>query len=117
VLAGGDGGLRHLDVHRRDREVDDEVDVGIRQHVLTRAPAGHAVLLGLGLGALGQEIAHGHDLDVGERGQVLQVGLADDSGADDTDAKGAHWTYPRRGGRRSWRRCLRTRRPGPCRTR
>ena len=95
VLARGDGGPGHLHVHLRDGEVHDEIDVRVGQHVLARAPGADAVLLRLGPGALGQQVADGHDVDVGERRQVLEVGLADDAGADDADSETpAHATNP-----------------------
>jgi len=94
VLACGDRGAGDLDVHGGDGEVHDEVDAGVGQDVLGRAEGGHAVLLGLRLGAVDQQVAHDEHLGVGERREVLQVGVADDSDADDADADRAHRAKP-----------------------
>ena len=65
---------------------------GVGQDVRAAAVRGDAVLLGLGAGPVGDEVADDQHLDVRERVQVLQVGVADDPDPDDADADGAHRT-------------------------
>ena len=68
---------------------------GVREDVLRRAPGGDAVLLGLALRPVEQQVADDEDLDVREGRQVLEVGVADDADADDADPDGpAHAAYP-----------------------
>ena len=90
VLAGSDRGRRHLDVGVRRGQVDDQLDARVGQHVRAAAVRGDAVLLGLRPGPVGDQVADDQHLDVGERVQVLQVGVADDADPDDADADSAH---------------------------
>ena len=86
VLAGRDDRLRHRDVRRRDREVDDDLDVGMVEHDVDAAAGRHAVLGGLLAGAVLEQIADGEHAQIGERREVLQVLVADVARADDADA-------------------------------
>src|SRR5690606_29928231 len=79
---------RDLGVRRGQREVHDDLHVGVGQNVVTRAVLGHAILLGLSLRALDVDVTRDDDLDVGERREVLEVGVADHSRADEADAHG-----------------------------
>jgi hypothetical protein len=88
VFARGDGGHRHLSVRLRDRDVDDQLDVGMSEHSVGRAPLG-PVLVRLRLGTVWVEIADHDHLDVGALHQVGDVLLADHPCTDDTDAHGA----------------------------
>ena len=58
---------------------------GWLQHVVGGAPLSDAVLLGPGLGRVDVQVTEDDHVDVGEPGQVLQVGVADHAGADETD--------------------------------
>ena len=89
VLARGDRLRGDLGVHGGDGQVHDDLHARVVQHVLRGAGGGDAVLLGLGRGDLGVEIAEDQDLEVGEGGEVRQVLVGDDSGADEADAHGA----------------------------
>jgi hypothetical protein len=92
VLARVDRRRRHLDVRRRDREVDDQLDVRVRQHVLGRTPPLDVVGLRLGLRAYRVDVADDEHAHVGEARQVGQVGVADHPGADQADADRAGTT-------------------------
>jgi hypothetical protein len=81
-------------VRVRCGQVYDEPHVGVVKHDVVGALGRHAVLLRLGAGPLGDEVAERQHLDVRERVQVLQVGVADDPDPDDTDADGAQRAYP-----------------------
>ena len=80
-----DGLAGDLGVDGRDRQVDHDLDLGMGQHVLAGSRLGDAVLLRLGLGPAFVEVAQDHDLDVGEAGEVLEIGVADHPGADEAD--------------------------------
>jgi len=54
-------------------------------HVVARAPLRDGILLRLRAGPLLVEIAEDEDLDVGEAGEVFQVGITDHPGADEAD--------------------------------
>jgi hypothetical protein len=69
-------------------EVDDQLDVGRTQHVFAADPFGDAVLAGLGLCTCGGPVAEDDHAHVGEAGQVLEVCVADHSGADESDPTG-----------------------------
>ncbi len=78
-----------------------KLDVRVAEDVLGAARPGHPVLLGLYPGAVGQEVADGDHAHVRERGEVLEVGVADDTGSDDADPdrlagalRGAHAMNP-----------------------
>ena len=58
------------------------------------SPTRDAVLLGLALRPVEQQIADDEDLDVREGRQVLEVGVADDADADDADPDGPLAAYP-----------------------
>ena len=94
VLAGRDRRRGHLHVRVRRGQVHDQLHAGVGEHVVAAAVRGDAVLLGLGSGSIGDQVADDKHLDVREGVQVLQVGVADDPDADDADADGAHRTYP-----------------------
>jgi len=89
VLARGDDRLGDLDVRRGDREIDHDVDVGVVEHHVDPTEARDAVLLGLRLRPLLEEIRDREDADVRERGEVRQVLIADVAGTDDADTHGA----------------------------
>ena len=92
VLAGRDRVRCHLDVGVGRGQVDDQLHAGVGQDVRTAAVRGDAVLLGLGAGPVGDEVADDEHVDVGKRVEVLQVGVADDPDPDDADSDGAHRT-------------------------
>lgn len=95
VLARGDGARGDLDVRRGNGEVHDQVNVGVRQHSIRIAPRRNAMLFRLRASTLRDEVADGDDAHVREGREVLEVSLADDTGADDADAQGrAHATNP-----------------------
>ena len=88
MLAGGDGLAGDLGVRGRDGQVDDDLHARVVQHRRHVAGRGDAVLGRLLVRHLGEQVADGQQLGVGETGQVLDVGGADDAGADDADATG-----------------------------
>src|SRR5699024_814821 len=89
VLAGGDDLAGDLGVRGGDRQVDDDLDVGVAQHVLGGAGGRDAVFLGALRGGLGEQVSDDVDRDVGEGGEVREVLGGDGAGADDADADGA----------------------------
>jgi hypothetical protein len=86
VLARVDRCSRHLDVRRRDREVDDQLDVRVRQHVVGHTPPLDLMGLRLGLRAYRVDVADDEDAHVRESRQVGQVRVADHPRADQADA-------------------------------
>ena len=86
MLTRRDSVERHRHVGRRDREVDDDLDVVVREHRGGRTRERDPV----GLGLLGSErlveVAQRHNSDVGEPRQVVEVGVADHARSDDADA-------------------------------
>ena len=66
MLAGGDDRLGDLDVHGGDREVDDDVDVGIAEHDVDAARVRHAVLRRLLARAVLEQVADREHAHVGE---------------------------------------------------
>src|SRR5690606_5009006 len=70
VLAGGDGAGGDLGVHGGDGEVDDDLHVGVGEHVVGGPVRGDVVLVGLGFRAVGVDVAEDDDAHVGEGGEV-----------------------------------------------
>ena len=89
---------RDLGVNGRDGQVDHDLDLGMGQYVLAGSRTRHAVLLRLGLGPTFVQVAQDHDLDVGEAGEVLEIGVADHPGADEADPDGSGAAGGGRGG-------------------
>ena len=79
-----------LGMRRGYGEVEHEIDLGIVQDLVERARFGNLVLLGLGLGALGNAVAARDDLDRLELFGVLEVDLTDISATHESDVEGSH---------------------------
>src|SRR5215218_9331185 len=71
---------------RRDGQVDDDFDVRVVEDGGDVSSVRYLVLGRLLPGGLGEEVADGEHFGVGEVGEVLQVGVADRSGANHSDA-------------------------------
>ncbi len=93
MLAGGDGGQRHLLVQRVRRGDVDDVDIGARdQRAPVAGPLGEAErrggFRGEGVGAVGdgvQDRLIGQIKDARGSGEAEDMGLAHEAGADQAD--------------------------------
>ena len=88
VLAGGDRALGDLGVGGRDREVDDDLDLGMADDDGGVAGDRDAMLGRLRSSHVGDGIADREDPRVRELREVLEVLRADVPGADDADPDG-----------------------------
>jgi hypothetical protein len=82
MLAGRECGKRHRRVGGRDGEVEDRLDLGVVVQ-LVRGEGADAVVLGDGLRPRCVEVGGGDHFGARQLAQVLEVRLADRSGADD----------------------------------
>ncbi len=89
VLTGRQGGRGDLGVRGRDGQVDHDLDVRAVQRLRHRSRLRYPVRGSLGLGPLEIQVGTEHHAQVGERGQVVQVLVADGPAADDGDTDGA----------------------------
>ena len=94
VLPRRDRRRGHLHVRGGNGEVHDDLHIGVGQDIVSGPPLRNAVLLRLRASPLDVQVADDHDFDVREGAQVLQVGVADDTAADQADADRAHRTNP-----------------------
>jgi hypothetical protein len=89
VLAGPQSLGRDRGVHRRDRQVDDDLDLGVDEKLVGGAGLGHIVLVGLCLGASDIEVADHYNAHVGKLDERCEVLVADCSGADHSHSNSA----------------------------
>src|SRR5215212_3381886 len=85
VLAGLQGRQRDLRMNYGDGQVEGDLDLFVGQQFLRAAGLRHTVGFRLGFRPLEHEVGTGDDLDVVERGRVLQIDAADLAAPDDSD--------------------------------
>ena len=85
MLAGRDRVHRHLVVRRRDREVDDDVDLGVLEQ-LVRRHRRDAELLAALLGRCRNDVGDAAHLEALEQRREAQIGGGDIAGTHDADA-------------------------------
>ena len=90
VLARCEDLQRYLGMGEGDSQVDDNVDVVARQQ-LVHAAGGQAVLGGEGLGAVGQDIGAGVELDHVKGRAAADVSRRDIARSDDADFQRLHF--------------------------
>ena len=93
VLAGSECCEADLGVRGRGGEIDHKLHFGIAQQAFGIAGSWHVELGGPLLRALEHLIGTCHHVDVPRCGQVLQVGGADVSAADDADPHRSNATH------------------------
>ena len=94
VLPRRDRRGRHLHVRGGNGQVHDDLHIRVGQDIIGGPPPRNAVLGRLRACAFAVQVADDHDFRVREGGQVLQVGVADDTAADQADTDRAHRTNP-----------------------
>jgi hypothetical protein len=88
VLACRNSLAGDLGVDGGNGEIHDDLDVWMCQDVVTGAPLGDVVLLGLSLRPVLVEVTQDHYPYVGEAGEVLEIGVADHPRTDEADTDG-----------------------------
>lgn len=95
VLAGVERGLAERVMVRRCGEVEDDLDLRIRQQIIGRQDPRHAVFLSLDAGSGGVQIGDCRDINPIEAPiQILQIDGADVAAADDSDRRTFHIGLP-----------------------
>ncbi len=88
MLAGPQGAEIDRGMGRRNGQIEDRIDFGIREQVIHGIGLVHAMLGGLGAGALDIKIRAGGDFgEVAIGGKALEIGIADLSAPDHPDAQ------------------------------